>query len=608
MSHFRDQRAGTGIGAGHSAALDRSVVAGRRMPGATKAVGATPDSAELRRSQRGAHAGATWRCLSHRALPHAQQAALGAIANVLIMHLEEERERSTHASAPVLIQVDGPGGTDLVEMVADCLRAHRAEGERGSENGDLAPSAMARDQPARRAPHSPWNVIRFDAWQYQRVDPPWWWLITALDRQLREEFRKRGAPVLRRKRLADYRWRLGQFLKDLVPVLPLVFAAVALWFMTGELEMGKFLTLSAGVIGGLTTLVAVLWSATNVVRRLLLASPANVQATTMRTSDPMADLQLRYSFLVRSADRPIVLVIDNLDRCRAEYVVELLEGIQTLLKNPEPGSDPARLVAVLVPAARGWLCESYLQVYQDFQEAMRQPGRPFGLAFVDRVFDLALRLPRIPPAPAFDERGAVLHKVCHQIHEAPSERDIRKLVAEAESQRADGSPVFEPVLKLRLEAIRRLGELDSDSGERLCHGATRDLTELLNAVAPGPTVAKQLRTAYRVQRTAQLLGGHPIDDDPDAVHRLGLWTILNLRWPLLCEHLARCPDHVRLLQRQQSPPGVADDLERVFTDPDAARVTIGWPGAEIGPENVRRFSSAPREYGPPPQRRVIQAD
>jgi KAP-like P-loop domain-containing protein len=601
MSHFREQRAGTGIRGGHSAALDRPVVVGRRMPRVTKAAGATQESAELRRSQRGAHAGPTGRFPSHRALPHAQEAALGAIANVLIMHLEEERERSTHASAPVLIQVDGPGGTDLVEMVADSLRAPPAEGERGNETGDLAPPAIAGDQPARRSPHSPWNVIRFDAWQYQRVAPPWWWLITALDRQLRAEFRKRGAAVLRRKRLADYRWRLGQFFKDLVPVLPLVFAALALWFMTGELGMGKFLTWFAGVIGGLTTLVAVLWSATNVVRRLLLASPANVQASTMRTSDPMADLQLRYSFLVRSADRPIVLVIDNLDRCRAEYVVELLEGIQTLLKNPESGSDPARLVAVLVPAARGWLCESYLQVYHDFQGAMRQPGRPFGLAFVDRVFDLALRLPRIPPAPAIDEGGAVLQKVCHQIHAAPSEREIRKLVAGAESRRADGSPVFEPVLKLRLEAVRRLGELDSDSGERLCLGATRDLTELLNAVAPGPTVAKQLRTAYCVQRTAQLLGGHPLDDDPDAVHRLGLWTILNLRWPLLCEHLACYPDHVRLLQRQQSPTGVCDDLEQVFTDPEAARLTIGWPGAEIGPENVRRFSSAPRKYGPLPQ-------
>lgn len=162
MSHFRERRAGTEIGAGHQAALDRPVVAGRRMPRGTKAAGATPGSAELRRSQRGTHAVPTRRFPSHRALPHAQEAALDAIANVLIMHLEEKRERSTHASAPVLIQVDGPGGPDLVEMVADCVRKHLTEDERGSETGDVGPPATAGDQPARRPPLSPWYVIRAD--------------------------------------------------------------------------------------------------------------------------------------------------------------------------------------------------------------------------------------------------------------------------------------------------------------------------------------------------------------------------------------------------------------------------------------------------------------
>jgi hypothetical protein len=541
------------------------------------------------------------RAQPHQALPHAQKAALGAIANVLTTHLEDERDRSTNAPSPVLIQVDGPGGRDLVDLVAECLREPPADqGRRAEADNEFAGAPAPADQPPPRAQESAWTVVRFDAWQYQRVAPPWWWLITAVDRQLREDFRQRGASVMRRKRLADYRWRLGQFVRDLVPVLPLVFAALLLWFLTGQAARGQFLQWAAGVIGGLTTLVAFLWSATNAVRRLLIASPANVQAT-MRASDPMADLKLRYSFLIRSADRPIALVIDNLDRCRAEYVVELLEGIQTLLKNPESAADPARLVAVLVPAAQGWLCDSYLQVYKEFQEAMRQPGRPFGLAFLDRVFDLALRLPRIPPAPAMDERGAAVEKVRRQIQTADSELEIRKLVAGAECRHTGGRPSFDPVLRLRLDAVRRLGKLDACSHNRPGLDTAKDLAALTNAMAPGPTVAKQLRTAYCVQRTTQLLGGHPIDEDPDAVHRLGLWTILDLRWPLLAEHLARHPGHVTLLQRQEAPAGVGEELEQVFQDPEAARVATGWPGAELSPDSVRRFACAQGEYGRRPE-------
>ena len=72
----------------------------------------------------------------------------------------------------------------------------------------------------------------------------------------------------------------------------------------------------------------------------------------------MRDLQRRYSSLIRCTGTPVAIVIENLDRCRAEYVVELLEGIQTALKDPGAAMKPARPVAFLVPGSRQWLCDS----------------------------------------------------------------------------------------------------------------------------------------------------------------------------------------------------------------------------------------------------------
>ena len=234
----------------------------------------------------------------------------------------------------------------------------------------------------------------------------------------------------------------------------------------------------------------------------------------------------------------------------------------------------------------------------------RRAGTEIGAghpAALDRPVVAGRRMPRGTKAAGATPGSAELRRSQRGTHAVPTRRFPSHRALPHAQEAALGA--IANVLIMHLEEEReRSTHASAPSGERLCLGATRDLTELLNAVAPGPTLAKRLRTAYCVQRTAQLLGGHPIDDDSDAVHRLGLWTILNLRWPLLAEHLARYPDHVRLLQRQQSPTGISDDLEQVFTDPEAARLTIGWPGAEIGPENVRRFSSAPREYGPLPQR------
>jgi hypothetical protein len=514
---------------------------------------------------------------SYQALPPTQEAALGAIASVVIMHLEDERLRPTDA-APLLVQVDGPGDAELVDMVADCLREPTLASERTVDvDGALGVQPEV------------WTVIRFDAWQYQRLAPPWWWLIAALDKQLCETFRKQSPFVRLRKKLLDYGWRIGQFLKDLVPVMPLVFIALALWFASGELAMGEFVKWATGVIGGLATLTVLLWSSTNAVRRLFVASPFN-RATT-RASDPTADLQLRYSFLIRSAGTPVALVIDNLDRCRAEYVVELLEGIQTLLRNPPSDMGSNRLVAVLVPAERGWLCDSYLQVYKEFQHAMQEPGRLFGLAFVERVFNLVLRLPRMSP-PSFEQRAAISDALQSEILQAKSEIEIRRIVADAECQ----TLASQPMMELRRHAVRCIGKLEVGSTDRLCLDTARDLATLLDAVSPGPTVARQLRTAYCVQRTRLLIGGHPVDKDEDAIRRLGLWTILDLRWPLLAQHLARHPEHVAMLKNQEAPADVNSDLEEVFNDPEAAWL-ITVPEAELTPDSIRRFSSSPFAYG-----------
>ncbi len=509
-------------------------------------------------------------------LSEQETAALDAIASVVIMRLERERKAPTSGAAPLLIQIDGPGSRDLVEKVAHYLQLPVADG-----SGSVSDTEPVTGSPDVDRPERAWTVIRFDAWQYQRVAPPWWWLISALDGQLHRQFRECGAAFLARKRLRDYGWRIGQFLKDLLPVMPLVLAALMLWFVSGQLAVSEFLKWAAGLIGGLVTITAFLWSGTNAVRRLLLGSPASEKATT-RTRDPMADLQQRYSFLIGSSHRPLVMVIDNLDRCRAEYVVELLEGLQTLLKNPDTEVDKTRLVAVLVPAERDWLCDSYLQVYDEFQHAMRQPGRPFGLGFVDRVFELALRLP--PPAPA-DQRAAAPRGVVDEIGGASSELEIRRLVAGAERRYGGGRPISE----LRLAAVRRLGKLELDSSGEQRLDTERVLQELVDALAPGPSITNQLHAAYCVQRTTQLLGGRVIDDDHDAIRRLGLWTVLGLRWPLLAESLARRPEHVELLRQQQGPDGVSGDLEQVFTDPEVAQLTSQRPG--LGPDNVRRFTT-----------------
>lgn len=505
----------------------------------------------------------------HDHLTRAQRSAFDAMGSVVVAHLDDHLDRRhADASAPLLYQIDGPNSTHFANVVSDRLRGE--------------------DRPQR------WTVIHFDAWQYQRVQPPWWWLLSALDRELHAEFRSRGWTVVTGKRVRDYAWRTGEFLKDLVPVLPLFALVAGLWYLTGQTSMDQFLRWIVGVLGGIGTLAALVVSISNGVRRLFVASPASVGAS-QRTSDPMADFQRRYSFLVRSAKTPVALLIENLDRCRADYVVELLEGIQTLLKSSASSMRPTPLVAVLIPGSRSWLCESYVHVYNEFAETARQPGRPFGLAFVDKVFDFELRLPTVPPEASIVAPGTTSPSECRlieqanrRIKQAGGEKAIRRLVAEAESEfhaAGRGRPLYE----VRISAVERLGSLEAHQEPLGFQGDTnRELARLIDTAGADSTVIKQLPSAYCVQRTSQMLGGHRIDDRDDAIARLGVWTILDIRWPLLTQHLALFPDNFDMLLQRSAPEGITEELASLFLGLQASHVVTAC--VELTVDDIRRFS------------------
>jgi hypothetical protein len=489
----------------------------------------------------------------------ARQAALDAVATVVAEHLrDEDRDPKLRGdpTLPLLVHVDGPGKSTFLETLADQL-----------------------DYGARSTANTGWSAIRFDAWQHQRVAPPWWWLINTLDRGLRRRFRQHSRRLWFRKRFADIvGFRTRRFLADAVWVLPgIVVLGIAIW-LSDMSTLGKVISALAGVVGGVAALFAFAVSVVNALRRQLLSQSPRGAKAVLSSTDPMADLLQRYGFLVNTAGTPIVMLIDNLDRCRADYVVEILEGMQTLLRVPPGGNRRTPLVAFVVAADEAWLCDSYLQVYDKFAASSREPGRPFGQGFLDKIFDVSLRVPTVPSAatvtPADGSRSA--------FESCPSEGAVRETLARLEG---DDAPTFD----LRIDAVRRLGELEVSSKLRQCGDTGHVLRALRVDADLGPIVDKRLETGYCVQRTTQLLGGHAVDHDAPAIARLGQWTMLSLRWPLLATHLAQHPDDIEAIRRGRPPKDVPDDLAPAFEDPAAVRVAQGLHDVALSPDDIRRY-------------------
>jgi hypothetical protein len=120
---------------------------------------------------------------------------------------------------------------------------------------------------------------------------------------------------------------------------------------------------------------------------LLVRSAAGARNGLAHARDPLATVKSRYEHVVRALDRPLAVIVDDLDRCQPKFVVELLEGIQTLY-----GEAP---VTYVVAADSRWIRDCFEEEYKTFLDMPSEAGRPLGYHFLEKTFQLSADVPRL---------------------------------------------------------------------------------------------------------------------------------------------------------------------------------------------------------------------
>jgi hypothetical protein len=302
----------------------------------------------------------------------------------------------------------------------------------------------------------------------------------------------------------------------------------------------------------------------------------------------MGIVKRRFDFLIRRIDAPVAIFIDDLDRCRSDYVVELLEGIQTLFVTSQ--------VTYVVAADRGWLCESYAKIYEDFASRIDVPGRPLGYHFLEKTFQLSVAMPRMSSAQrrAYLDRllgledgdGAGDPKNAREAAEqlfagVSSEREVRAQLEKLTGSFEHGDQA------LREAAVSRLAAPDVQA--RTEH-MLKPFADLLEA---NPRAMKRLLNAYGIGSALQLLQADEVGGDTTRMEQLVLWTILELRWPLLADYLGDRPSAVEHILHRKPPPSAPKELEPLFGDEDVYAVVCGKAeeiDASLDVEAVRAYA------------------
>jgi hypothetical protein len=432
-------------------------------------------------------------------------------------------------------------------------------------------------QGQQRRPDERWVVVEFNAWRHQRIRPPWWALIRDVYAQSARQLSPLQALWLR------VRWWAWRVRADWLPVAgAAVIITLAVLVITGVIDPFPEPAQTApgtqaqrqadeawkGVEFALKLLTAALaaWGALFAVSRsLAFGSARAAQTYTELKSDPLGPIVRLFQRLTDRVGRPVAVFIDDLDRCDGKYVVELLEGIQTLFRTAP--------VTYVVAADRKWICASFQQGYKDFGEDIGEAGRPLGYLFLDKLFQVSASVPR--PAPGVQRAywGALLRAagtadaVALEDQRRQAEEKAARQIGDRHTTEALQAFVAAAPNKVEEEGRRAVAAQRITTAQAQ-HETQKHLLEgFADLLEPNPRSMKRLVNAYGLHQATHFLEHRSVPP-----HALARWTIMELRWPLLADHMASHPESVTAIRKGTVPEGLPETLEPLFRDPEVRAV------------------------------------
>lgn len=524
---------------------------------------------------------------------------------------------------------------------------------------DGAAAALRVPADARR----PWIIVSFNAWQAEHCAPPWWVFYQTIRKQCFDAVRVEGdlawrprAPdparhwlrrAVERSRgmdrwlaliLAEYGWRLFN-----PKIRALLVTAIVSAVLLGGLVMagawglipsasggagstGFILTSGLGVLLAGLTSVSALWGLGALLTELIVPGTDNfAERLSLGNGDPFARFRRHFADTLARLRRPVMVVIDDLDRCKPEFVVDLVRGIQTLLRSP-------RVVFVIL-GDRDWIERAFEAHHQAMSKVDVGPEQSFGARFVEKAIQMSFILPGLgaerrrlyvkrilggarPGAPAADEalprdarvelRQLAQKEIAAHAADAgsaafPSAAPIVSAAMAAldtilpAALSATGVPGVGALAGAALgamnEAARRRAAAQQEQvkeqvkeqveqivNEELAISAVVDerveagITHQLEALAPffpaNPRQIKRIVNAFTIYYAVAL---QREDVTPDRAFRfqLALWVIIMTEWPKTWRLLASFPDLVGVL--------TAADRAKAMAQTDA--VLPGTPAA-----------------------------
>src|SRR5262249_16309837 len=107
------------------------------------------------------------------------------------------------------------------------------------------------------------------------------------------------------------------------------------------------------------------------------------------SGDPFERFRRHFYRTIARVRRPVLVIVDDLDRCKPDFIVDLIRGMQTLLRSP-------RVVFVIL-GDRDWIERAFENHHKAMNKVSVGPEQTFGARFVEKAIQMSFILPEMPP-------------------------------------------------------------------------------------------------------------------------------------------------------------------------------------------------------------------
>ncbi len=374
------------------------------------------------------------------------------------------------------------------------------------------------------------------------------------------------------------------------------------------------------LLGGATGIWSVVAAFT---QSLLPGTPSSARNYSLGSGDPLDRFRIHFDRMMRQLGRPIVVIVDDIDRCNPQFVVELLRGMQIILKSPR--------VVYLLLGDRNWIEQSFSEVHKAMKDLSVGPEHSLGGRFVEKSIQLSLILPGI----SFEDKSEYVRRILNVDGNgaaAPAGTESANRLADIHEDLEAISAVKDPVRRdAGASTLRRSIESDAALDDDQRKAAQREIDVTL-AMRSAVDESLQQATQHRLVPIAGVLPANPrqikriinavaflqeiariaegIQPGSKEWCNMALWVVVMTEWPRSWAKMSHYP---RLIDRLRNPSlqdtdGLPEQklmaswLKTIREDVglvallDFSSKNPQWTEARLEADDIRRF----RNFMPPP--------